>query len=136
MPSPEQVPIYWKTYVTGVDPLLKILHAPSVKDAFMSAQFSLAGLNKASQALIFAICFAAGSSMSSERTKSSFNEDKDVLMRRLRFAVEQALARANFMSTNEIVTLQAMVLFLVRGRGSCILSSDTDTKSELYTPAR
>jgi hypothetical protein len=95
--------------------MLKILHTPSVKDAFMSAQFSLSGLSKASQALVFAICFAAGSSMTPGRVKSSFNEEKHVLLKRLRFAVEQALARANFMGTNDMVTLQALVLFLVSG---------------------
>lgn len=39
--------------------------------------------------------------------------EKDVLLKRYRFGTEQALARADFLNTNEIVTVQAFVLFLV-----------------------
>lgn len=38
--------------------------------------------------------------------------EKDLLLKQYRFGTEQALARANFLDTNEIVTLQAFVLFL------------------------
>jgi hypothetical protein len=44
------------------------------------------------------------------------------LIRQYRFGVEQALARAGFLNTNEIVTVQAFVLFLV-----CVRRHD-DTK--------
>lgn len=39
--------------------------------------------------------------------------EKDVLLKQYRFGVEQALARAGFLNTEEIVTVQALVLFLV-----------------------
>lgn len=39
--------------------------------------------------------------------------EKDVLLKRYRFGTEQALARADFLNTNEIVTVQAFVLFLI-----------------------
>ncbi|RFU30743.1 hypothetical protein B7463_g5617, partial [Scytalidium lignicola] len=127
MPSPRLVPIYWEAYTTNVNPMLKFLHIPSIKDSFMSAQFSLDGLSRPSQALIFAICFSAVASMSPDGVKSKFGEEKDILFQRLRFAVEQALARANFMGTNELVTLQALVLFL-----NCICRQDDDSRV-LYT---
>jgi len=38
---------------------------------------------------------------------------KDTLLKQYRFGVEQSLARASFLNTNEIVTVQAFVLFLV-----------------------
>jgi hypothetical protein len=43
----------------------------------------------------------------------NFGVSKDSLLRQYRFGVEQALARASFLNTNEIVTVQAFVLFLV-----------------------
>ncbi|KAH8805765.1 fungal-specific transcription factor domain-containing protein [Xylogone sp. PMI_703] len=127
MPKPEHVPLYWQIFTTNVNPLLRILHVPSVQNAFMSAQFGLDGINKASQALIFAICFAAAASMSPENVISQFEEKKDDLLQRLRFAVEQALARADFMGTNDFITLQALVLFL-----NCICRQDDDSRV-LYT---
>lgn len=47
------------------------------------------------------------------------NAEKEYLLRRYRFAVEQALARARFLDTSEIVTLQAFALFLV-----CVRTND------------
>jgi hypothetical protein len=45
--------------------------------------------------------------------KKSFGVEKDYLVKQYRFGVEQALAKAGFLNTNEIVTVQAFVLFLV-----------------------
>lgn len=51
--------------------------------------------------------------MTTEEVKVNFGLEKNFLLTRYRFAVEQALARANFLNTSEIVTVQAFVLFLV-----------------------
>ena len=45
--------------------------------------------------------------------KLNFGVDKPVLISQYRFALEQALAKAGFLTTNDIVVLQAFVLFLV-----------------------
>ena len=45
--------------------------------------------------------------------KTNFGVEKDYLVNQYRFGTEQALARAGFLNTNEIVTVQAFVLFLV-----------------------
>lgn len=44
---------------------------------------------------------------------TNFGVRKESLLRQYRFGTEQALARAGFLNTNEIVTVQAFVLFLV-----------------------
>lgn len=44
---------------------------------------------------------------------TSFGVRKELLLRQYRFGTEQSLARAGFLNTNEIVTVQAFVLFLV-----------------------
>jgi hypothetical protein len=44
---------------------------------------------------------------------TNFGIRKETLLRQYRFGIEQALARAGFLNTNEIVTVQAFVLFLV-----------------------
>ena len=54
-----------------------------------------------------------------EQVKQAFAVERAFLLNRYRFAVEQALAKAGFLQTSEIVTLQAFVLFLV-----CVRRSD------------
>lgn len=43
----------------------------------------------------------------------TFGNDKESLLSQYRFALEQALAKANFLNTSEMVVLQAFVLFLI-----------------------
>ncbi len=47
------------------------------------------------------------------QVRTNFGVEKAYLIKQYRFGVEQALARAGFLNTNEIVTVQAFVLFLV-----------------------
>ena len=44
------------------------------------------------------------------------NAEREYLLRRYRFAVEQSLAKAQFLDTSEIVTLQAFIIFLACAR--------------------
>lgn len=64
------------------------------------------------EALLFTIYYTVVTSMTQEEVKSNFDTDKTTLLARYRFGVEQALSRADFLSTTEVVTLQALVLFL------------------------
>jgi len=47
------------------------------------------------------------------KVQTNFGVEKESLLKQYRFGVEQALARASFLNTDEIVTVQAFVLFLV-----------------------
>ncbi|CAI7654662.1 unnamed protein product [Penicillium glandicola] len=50
--------------------------------------------------------------MTSERCLAQLGEDHTVVVKRYRFAAEQALARAGFFHTHKLLVLQAAVLFL------------------------
>lgn len=47
------------------------------------------------------------------QVQMNLGQDKGALQKQYRFGVEQALAKAGFLNTSEIVTVQALVLFLV-----------------------
>ena len=47
------------------------------------------------------------------KVQINFGVEKETLLKQYRFGVEQALARASFLNSDEIVTVQAFVLFLV-----------------------
>lgn len=111
-PLPSQIPFIWDVFVENVNPLTKVLHVPTMAKAIKEAKENLDCLSKSIEALLFAIYYAVVTSMSQEEVKSSFGTDKTVLIDRYRFGVEQALARAHFLSTSEVVTIQAFALFL------------------------
>lgn len=66
------------------------------------------------QALMFAIYFAAITSLTPDECMIQFGEQKDDLLKRYRFGTEQALAHAELLNSMEMVTLQALVIYLVR----------------------
>ncbi|GLI80393.1 hypothetical protein PoHVEF18_008747 [Penicillium ochrochloron] len=70
-------------------------------------------LPTAFEALVQAICFSAIVSATPEQCLFILGRDRDVCIRTSRLAVEQALARANLISTPDIEVLQAAVLFLL-----------------------
>lgn len=112
-PLPSQIPFFWDTFVENVDPLTKVVHTPSVAKAIKQAKEDLSSLSRSVEALLFAIYYSVITSMNQDEVKSNFDTDKSTLLARYRFGVEQALARADFLSSSEIVTLQAFVLFLI-----------------------
>lgn len=112
-PSPSQIFILWEIFKENVDPVLKILHGPTVKNVIMKAAVSASSLTKANESLFYSICFAAVISMTEDQCRSLLDEDKDKLMQKYRFATEQALARANFLNSSNLMVLQAFVMFLM-----------------------
>lgn len=111
-PLPSQIPYIWDVFVENVDPITKVLHVPTMAKAIKEAKENLDCLSKSIEALLFAIYYSVVTSMSQEEVKSSFGTDKSVLIDRYRFGVEQALARADFLNTSELVVIQAFSLFL------------------------
>nr|OQO13184.1 hypothetical protein B0A51_17700 [Rachicladosporium sp. CCFEE 5018] len=112
-PLPSYVPLYWQTYKENVDPLVKVLHIPTIEPTILRAASHLAQLSKGFEVLLFTVYYAAVTSLSLKHCYERFNEDKGVLLTRYRFAIEQALARANFLTTEEVIVLQAFVVFLI-----------------------
>lgn len=111
-PLPSQILILWDAFIENVDPVVTILHKPTAKGIIVDASINSDNLDKNAEALVFTIYFAAVVSMSAEQCSSLLEEDREVVIERYRFAVEQALARANFLNTQSLMLLQAMVLFL------------------------
>lgn len=112
-PLPHQIGTYWQAFKENVDPLVKVLHIPTFERTIMNASSNLASLPRGLEALLFTIYYGAVTSLSGEDCLAKFREEKPVLLARYRFAIEQALARANFLITEELIVLQALVLFLM-----------------------
>ena len=112
-PPSEYIPKYWQIYKENVDPLVKIIHIPSMEPTILEAKGRLDKIHRGLEALLFAIYYGAVTSMWPEETRAEFGEEKNDLLARFRFGIEQALARADFLQSDEYIVLQAFVIFLI-----------------------
>ena len=113
-PSPELSISLWAYYVRNIDMLVKILHRPTVEALVVSASEDLKGIDAATESLLFAIWFASVMTMSTEECWTLHKEERGALLRRYRYGLEKALAQARWMTTQDIVVLQALTLLIVR----------------------
>ena len=114
-PSMTQVHTLCTIYLTNVDRAFKVLHAPSLKRYFFEQVEDLdcSPGPRGLEALKFAIYYAATTTLSAEQCVRQIGEEKSTLLIRYRSSIELALAKADFVNTVEISTLQALVIFLV-----------------------
>ncbi|TQV96344.1 fungal specific transcription factor domain-containing protein [Cordyceps javanica] len=115
-PMPSHATFLWSVFQENVEPLLKVLHVPTIDALLREARQNVATLSPADEALIFVIYFSAITALEPEEVQTNFGADKSALLAQYRFAVEQALAKANFLNTSDITVLQAFTLFLLVGR--------------------
>ena len=57
-PLPSQLPFYFQVYVEKVDPVLKMLHKPSLEKMMKEAADDLDSVGRSQEALLFGIYFA------------------------------------------------------------------------------
>ena len=121
-PSPSQLFGLMLIYEENVDPIVRILHRPTMRSIVMKASSNTDILSKSEEVLLFSIYYGAVCSLTPRQCEKQLGENKEQLSNRFRFAVEQALARANFLNSSSLMVLQAFVLFLI-----CVRSQD-DTR--------
>ncbi|KAL4727341.1 hypothetical protein ACLX1H_006251 [Fusarium chlamydosporum] len=112
-PHPNIMIRLWAIYSRNVDPLMKILHRPTMSKHFQAYIESPTThrFTPEINALMFAIYFCAAACLTPESCFKQLGESKEVLTRRYRLAVERALAEADYLSTNKLETLQALTLY-------------------------
>lgn len=116
-PSEAKVFNLWQIYLENVDPLLKLLHVPTTQRQLLRATGHLDAIPPPMEALMFAIYYAAVTSLQCPvATRTLLLEERSVLMDRYRTGFEHSLARANFMTTPDVPTLQALTLWLICAR--------------------
>ncbi|KAI1366238.1 fungal-specific transcription factor domain-containing protein [Xylaria arbuscula] len=112
-PLPSQMLFYWQVYMDNIDPIVKLLHVPTMTKIVKDLRSDMSTMTPGVEALMFAIYLAAITSMEHDEVVMNFGAEKKTLLARYRFATEQALARAGCVTSSEMVVLQAFVLFLI-----------------------
>ncbi|KAI9894693.1 MAG: hypothetical protein M1814_002049 [Vezdaea aestivalis] len=117
-PSQHGAFVLCDVFLANVDPVFKVMHAPSLRKYLQGNGTQLDGSPGPSglEALRFAIFYAATKSMSEGECKYRMGEDKALLLARYRKGTELGLAKAHFITTVELSTLQALTIYLVAVR--------------------
>ena len=112
-PSADHILRLWQIFLTNVNPLIKIVHQPTLQRAIEEAIPDIDHIPRGLEALMFAIYGAALLSMHDGECQAIFGEARSVLQSRYSLGVRRSLTRAHFMGTSDMVVLQALVIYLV-----------------------
>ncbi|KAB8211505.1 hypothetical protein BDV34DRAFT_219460 [Aspergillus parasiticus] len=105
-------------YLTQVDPLVKILHRPSIQAHLLEGECYLnyEPWHPAPAALASAIYYAASCTVNQDICRSCFGMDKVSLITKYQKESTAALERADYLLTDDLTVLQAFVLSLIAMR--------------------
>lgn len=103
----------WQVFAQNVDPLTKVVHAPSLRSTFEHAAKDTRNISRSLNALMFAIYSVAVLSLSEQQCLDRFVTSRSHLLPRFVTATKVALTRANFTSSTSIVILQALALHIL-----------------------
>lgn len=112
-PEPMQAFRLWQAFLDNVNPLTKVIHAPTMQQHLLEATGNPDDMSKATESLLFAIYSCAVYSMSNSECEKVTGEAKSVVLTRYQCAARQALISAGLLKTSNIMVLQAYTLFLV-----------------------
>ncbi|KAL9013317.1 MAG: hypothetical protein Q9173_001989 [Seirophora scorigena] len=114
--TPHQMFVFCNVFLHNVDPVFKVLHAPSLRRYMQEGSPTLdcSPGNRGLEALKMAICYAAAVSMTDAECRHQLGETRTMLVATYRAGTERALGRADFLNSMELSTLQALTIYLAR----------------------
>lgn len=112
-PSPVQIFRLWQIFLDRVNPLLKILHAPTMQQKILEASSDLENVPESLEVLMFSIYYFAATALIPGESMALFGEEQDSMEMRYKHGFQQALVNAGYLRSSDILTLQAFVLYLV-----------------------
>jgi hypothetical protein len=106
---------FCRAYLQNVDPIIKILHRPSLSRWMLQGEKYLGYPEEHTSvmALESAVCYVAATSLTNTQCKAMFQMNKAQVTSTTRGLCESAIERANLLTTRDKTVLQAFVLYLV-----------------------
>ncbi|KAM3513140.1 hypothetical protein MY11210_003165 [Beauveria gryllotalpidicola] len=116
-PLPSQVPFLIDVFAKNVNVIAQVAHIPTVRDMIRAVPGGdLSALSPQDSALMFAIYYAAVTSMDEAEVTLNFGTTKPRLNLKFRVGFEQAMASAGFLTNPTLILVQAIVIFLFLAR--------------------
>ena len=114
-PSSQQAAALWDAYRQNAHPLAKICFdwdLEQMRTEIVSAA-SACIMSAAKHAFTFAIYLISVRSLSNEECYALLNQPRDIAVSEFQKLCEQALAMAHFLSTSDVMVIQALALYIV-----------------------
>ncbi|ROW15896.1 hypothetical protein VPNG_02619 [Cytospora leucostoma] len=107
-----------QVYIDNIDPIIKILHRPSLSRWMMHGERYLdyPEGHDTPEVLRAAVCYSASVSMTDESCQAIFKIDKFNLVKACRTDCETAISKSALLTSRDITVLQAFVLYLTAKR--------------------
>ncbi|RMD41638.1 hypothetical protein DV735_g3510, partial [Chaetothyriales sp. CBS 134920] len=105
-----------EAYLQNVDPIIKILHRPTVSRWISDEDSPVAELpvgDRPTRVLEWAVCYVATTTMTEVQCQSEFQKSKAEMSATYRKLCEDAIGEAGLLTTRDMTVLQAFVLYLV-----------------------
>ena len=103
----------WQIYLDRVNPLLKIIHAPTIQPYIVQAAADLTSVPLSYQALLLSIFSLACISLSPEEMTQIMGVTHDLAVHKLSKDLFNALTRFNFLNRYNMVIVQTLIHVLV-----------------------
>ncbi|KIW88149.1 uncharacterized protein Z519_11260 [Cladophialophora bantiana CBS 173.52] len=122
-PNPVQIFKLWHIYLENVDPLLKIVHTPSLQGRIIEAAGDVSKIPPTLEALLFSIYSMSILSLTAEDCQKMFDSPKEGLLIRYQQCCQQALLNCSFLRSSDRECLTALYLYLISVRPSTVPQS-------------
>jgi hypothetical protein len=112
---PDQVQIFqlWQVYIENVNPLLRVIHVPSMQGRIIDAATNVTNISPTLTALMFGIYSVSILSLSEEETLAKLGTPKERLMAKYNIGCQRALSDCGFLRSDDRDCLTALYLYLV-----------------------
>lgn len=106
----------WDVYVKSVDPVVKILHIPTMQSTIVATILDPASATPSTLVLTVAIYFAALTALCHDEADETVNlpKEKSILLKRCQTALDRLLMTPEVMDRPQLATLQAFAIYVVR----------------------
>lgn len=112
-PTPVQMFRLWQVFLDRVNPLTKVIHAPTLQPYIMDASTNMKAFSLSHQALIFAIYASAAYSLSDGECQTKLDMSREDALQKFTLGAKLSLLRLNFLKHHDMTTLQALAIFMV-----------------------
>ncbi|KAL5612883.1 hypothetical protein BROUX41_004039 [Berkeleyomyces rouxiae] len=113
-PEPVQMFRLWQVFLDRVNPLIKIVHVPTIQRYIVDAAgYSSTSLPANYQPLIFSIFNMAVYSLTDMECRQMLGVTRDEALKKYTHGVRTALSNVNFMQTYDIPILQGLYLYSI-----------------------
>ncbi len=110
----------WNVFVTSVDPVLKILHIPTVQSTVVTTILNTRSAQASTVALTFAIYYAAVTALCHHDCGEPVELpwEKLLLLKRYQTALDRLLVGPDFINRPDVTGLQALAIYVVRTKSA------------------